>query len=203
MAILSAEQVVITALQSAVTLFRQNLSTFAPDIYSFETTEAQTEIETWWANAANTLVIQEGFTNQPVKGLAWNLIGGVEDEDIEKQPIGSRAATIGGVKTETTNFDVSVMIACLGPNRNWLRWSQMLCKWALLYYRQTIEGLYGLQQQKLSLGPMQPAPDDLRGAITFLYTRTVTLNAQTMAGWNRLAEPVLTSASVTVDFVEV
>ncbi len=203
MAILSGEQSLVSTLQSAITLFRANLSTFVPDIFGFETMQAQSEIMQWWGNANSSMVIQEGFTNRPVQGLSWNVTIGVEQEIIKRQPIGQGGVS-GALQTQMTDFDSSYIVACLGPNKDWLRWSQMLCKWALLYYRQALLQQYGLMQQKLLLGPLQPIPDDLRDAVKFQYMRTVTLTAQHIDSWNLLAVPVITSAGVSVDpnFVE-
>lgn len=197
MAILSGEQALVVTLQSAVALFRANLGTFVPDIYAYESSTAQSAITTWWTNPVNNIVIQEGFTNQKVVGLAWNVLMGTDQEILSRQPIGQRAAMNGGVETQTTAFDSSYMVACLGPNKDLLRWSQMLCKWALLYYRQTVQSQYGLFNQKVSAGPLQPVPDDLRDAVVYQYMRTVTVLAQHMDAWSLLEVPVLSAASVT------
>ncbi|MCL6442461.1 MAG: hypothetical protein K6T83_03180 [Alicyclobacillus sp.] len=199
MAMNSGEQGIINALQSAVSLFRANLSAFVPDIYAYETPDAQNQIMNWWQNPNNTLVVQPGFNTGPVQGLSWNVTIGAEDEITDKRVIGTLATVQGGSETDVTPFDSAYVIGVLGVNQNWLRWSQMLCKWALLYYRQPMETQYGLLNQRISLGGLQPVPDDLKDAVTFAYMRTVVLRASHADTWTQLEVPTIEAVNVNVD----
>ena len=198
MAINVGERAVIATLQSAVSVFVANLATFVPDIYGQETTEHQAEITQWWQNSANNLTIRMGYVSAPVQGLSWNVVVGSSPEVSGRRVIGTYASTSGGTITDGTTFSSSYHIGCLGVNQNWLLWSQMLCKWALLYQRKTLEQEYGLFDQSISMTPLQPVPDDLKDAVAFAFMRGVSLSAQHFDTWSQLPVATITSATVGI-----
>jgi hypothetical protein len=198
MAMNSGEAAIVQTLDTAIALFKANLSYFIADIYGYESTANQQEIQTWWQNNAS-LVIREGYSGTPVEGLSWNVTIAPEQEIPGKKVIGSNVGMNGNVKTLMTSFDSTYIIGVLGINQNWVRWSQMLLKWALLYYRKSLENTYGLYNQKISMGALQPVPNDLRDAVRFAFMRTVSLSAQHSDTWDELPETDVTSINVNLN----
>lgn len=197
MAMSSGEEAIVQTLQTAIATFKANLTTFIPDIYGYESSANQQEIQTWWQNNGS-LVIQSGYSGTPVEGLSWNVTTAPEQEITGKKTVGSNAYMTGNVKTLMTNFDSTYIIGILGINQNWVRWSQMLCKWALLYYRKSLERTYGLINQRISMGALQPVPNDLRDSVRFAFMRTVSLSAQHTDTWDELPATDVTSINVNV-----
>lgn len=196
------EAAVVASLTQAVSTFTANLATLVPDIYGYETAEHQQEITTWWENPANQLTIQIGYTSAPVQGLSWNVVVGDSPEVAGRRYVGNVASQSGSTTTFSTTFETTYHIGCLGVNQNWLLWSQMLCKWALLYMRPSLETQYGLFNQLVSLSPLQPVPDNLRDAVKFAFMRGVMLRAQHEDAWTSLPVSTVTSASVIVNPTE-
>ena len=194
----SAEQSIVTVLQSAVSLFRANLDIFVPDIYGYETTASQQSITTFWSNANNTVLIQEAYAQGPLQIPSWNVYIGADQEIGAERFIGNAAYQVGGVQTQASNFETAYIIGILGNSQDQLRWLQMLCRWCLLYYRQPLETEYGFQNQRVSAGPLQPAPDNLKDSLAFAFMRTVTFTADHTDTWDILTVPTITSATVNI-----
>lgn len=197
----SGEQGIVSTLQDAISLFRSNLSFFVSDIYQYETPESQQQITSWWQNPNNQINVQVGYNSGPVLGLSWNVSIGPDQELPAQQFVGSNAYLTGTTYTQVSSFESAYVIAILGIGQDWLRWSQMLCKWALLYYRQSLEENYGLLHQRVSMGPLQPVPDDLKDAVKFGFMRTATLSAQHEDTWQLLPLDEVQSVSITMNSI--
>ncbi|MFX4302982.1 hypothetical protein ACOJUR_12120 [Alicyclobacillus tolerans] len=189
------DKAIVNVLNEAISLFRQNISTLVPNIYALETSTNQEEILTWWSNPKNQVIAQIGFSRSPVTGLQYAVTTGQESQIASRRYVGNFISQTSTQQTYSTTFETTYIIGVLGPNQNWLLWSQMLCKWALLYYTKTLETDYGLFNQRVGLGPLQPYPDSM-GDSVFPFYRTVTFTAQHEDTWDALPVQSVSSASV-------
>ncbi len=192
------DKAVANVLNDAITLFRENLGYFVPSIYGLETTANQQEIVAWWSNPKNQVAAQIGFSRNPVLGLQYAVTTGNESQIANRRFVGNYISQASGALQYTTTFETQYVIGVLGPNQNWLLWSQMLCKWALLYFTKTLENDYLLFDQRVGLGPLQPYPNSM-GDSVFPFYRTVTLTAQHEDSWQAIAVPSVTSTSITTN----
>ncbi len=198
MAIAIGERAVVNVLEQAIATFQANLSALVPDIYGYETADNQAEITTWFQNPNNQVDVQIGYNTNPIQGMSWNVVVGDSPEVSGRRFAGNVAGQTATSQLFATTFDSAYHIGVLAVGQNLLLWSQMLCKWALLYMRPILETQYGLLNQRVGLSPLQPVPDNLKDAIGFLFMRGVTLQAQHIDTWSSLPLPSVTSASITV-----
>ncbi|WP_304459076.1 hypothetical protein [Alicyclobacillus sendaiensis] len=200
MTIALAELGIQNAIQSAFTLFRQNLATFVPDIFAAETPEHQQEITQWWQNTSNQVPVQIGYQLSPIQGPQCAITVQNAREVASRRSVGNVQQVLaanGNIVFETI-FEGTYAIYCFGPNQNWLLWMQTLVRWALLINRQTLESEYGLMNQIISLGPLQPVPDSMHDVV-FPFERTVYLTCQTADTWSPLPPELVQSVSLTVN----
>ncbi len=190
------EKGIVNVFNEGLPLFRGNLAVFVPDIYEAETAANQQEILAWWGNPNNQVVAQVGYTKGPVQGLQYAVTIGSESQVASRRFVGNFMSETSTNMTYSSTFESNYIIGVLGPNQNWLLWSQMLAKWVLLYYTQTLETSYGLFNQRISLGPLQPYPDSM-GDSVFPFMRTLTLTAQHEDSWTSLPVQAIKTASMT------
>jgi len=195
--VILAERSIETVISDALTLFRQNLSAFVPDIYAQETTTNQTQITDWWTNAANQVAIQVGYSLSPTKAPQIAITMEPSQEVATRRFVGTVMQQTSTNYEYGTTFEALYAVHVFGPNQNWLLWMQALVRWALEMQRQTLENTYGLMNQRLSMGALRPVPDSMKD-IVFPFERTVNVTCQHMDTWTPLPVASVTSATVTL-----
>lgn len=192
-----AERIIQTAILDSLTLFRQNLSTFVPDVFAQETSEHQTEITNWWQDVNNSVPVVIGYTLQPIQGAEIAITNEPANEVATRRFIGSLIQQTSDNYEYGTTLQAAYNLNVLGINQNWLLWGQALVRWALFMQRTNLEQ-QGLLNQMISLSPLRPAPDSLKDSV-FPYQRTVTLNCQHIDTWTPLPVASVSTASVTLN----
>lgn len=200
MTIALAELGIQNAIQSAFALFRQNLATFVPDIFAAETPEHQQEITQWWQNTNNQVPVNIGYQLSPVQGPQCAITVQNAQEVASRRFVGYMQQVLpsNGNAVYATTFEGTYAVYCFGPNQNYLLWLQTLVRWALLISRQTLESQYGLMNQRIALGPLQPIPDSMHDVV-FPFERIVYLTCQTQDTWSPLPPELVQSVSLTVN----
>ena len=193
-----AERSLQTVILNAISTFRQNLSTFVPDIYAQETSEHQQEITNFWSNTANNPPVIIGYSLQPNEDMQIAITNEPSSEVANRRFVGNTYMETSTGYEYTTTFEASYAMHVFGINQNWLLWGQALVLWALMMNRNELETTYALENQRLSLSALQPAPDSLKDSV-FPYKRTVFLSCQFQNTWTPLAGSSVSSASVTLD----
>lgn len=176
--------IVTGALQQALATFRANLSALVPDIFAALPSQQQTEIQTWFGNTANQLLILSGYLEQPqqVPCIAVTAFDMQEKDDytglaesMAKQGDGSYNLS------QAVTFSTSFSCLCLAFNYNFALYLSMFARWALLWERQAITAS-GLYNQRISAQEIEPAVVYLhRGGqkeAVFVYQYLVTLKAE-------------------------
>lgn len=192
------EKALVTVIGDALNYFSQNTTTLVPQIFSQETSEAQSEISTWWSKPNNQIIVKYGFSLQPVR-MPQITVTIDQSEEMDPKFIDSMAALNGdGSTTRQTWFSSTFICSCYGINQNWVLWAQMLCRWALLVQRKNLEESYGLMNQSLSLSPFVPFTQEIKDAI-FPFTRHIYIRGQHMDSWQDITlSPVFETNKVLI-----
>lgn len=196
--VILAERSLQTVLLDAFTLFRQNLSTFVPDVYAQENTAYQQQITDWWNNANNKVNVLIGYSLEP--NLDWQvaITNEPQQEVANRRFVGNTLNQTSTYIEYGTTYEGSFAMHVFGVNQNWLLWTQTLVLWALQMNRNALETSYGLENQRLSTSALQPVPDSLKDSV-FPYKRTVFLSCQYQNTWQPLPDQSVSSTSVTVN----
>lgn len=193
-----AERLLQTVLLQSLDLFRNNLSTFVPDIFAQETPKHQQEIINWWSNPQNQVPVIIGYTLQPTQAPQLAITVESSQEVASRRFVGNLLQQTSNNHEYGTTFESTYAVNIFGPNQNWLLWMQILVRWALLINRLTLETQYALMNQRISLSPLVPVQDSLGDSI-FPYMRRVYLSCQHVDTWTPLPVDTVQSASITVN----
>lgn len=195
--VILAERSLQTVLNNAFSLFRQNLSTFVPDVFAQETAEHQQEITNWWSNSENAIPVMIGYSLQPTQDAQVSITMEPSQEIAGQRFIGNTLSQITGGTEQGTTFQGMYAMHVFGVNQNWLLWTQALVQWALEMNREVLETEYALFNQLISMSGLRPVPDALKDSV-FPYERTVFLSCQHVDTWSQIPVATITSATVNV-----
>jgi len=209
MPILNGEMPVVMALQDAFAYFRGNLSTLIPEVFAYVSSSDQSEINSWFGDSANQILIQSGYPEEPIQTpqVAVTLDESRELDQFAGSEMSGMTLSIGSdvAYGYSGYFQTTFMCRCIDKNIRFLGWLQMLTKWALLYERhalmQTVvngkpTGYF--QRQVITCTPLRPTPNNL-GDSVFTFERSVILVATHMDTWTGSLYAPMTSGNVTLN----
>ena len=198
------EVALLQTLQAQWTLFQTNAATLIPDVYADESAANQADLLAWWAKAPTVLITAAYALAPPQLPLLW--VKTLNDDEVpDRQFVGRSRVPVGGLYAESTTLACHLEVGIFATNANEVRWLALWVRWALWSATHTLETQYGLFQQRLSAGPLEPVPDSAQDVV-FPFWRRVWFQAQHEDTWRVTPTPgalvQATSVEVQADAAE-